>query len=139
MHRADPVARRCVVGVRDLVALARTSMRFVIIAAAAVVVLWMVSELGEGEIVRIDALAYSLFVETLRSDALTPVVEAVTNLASPVVVVAMLVVAAALAPGRRPGVAMALNLVGAVIINQLLKFIIQRPRPEGFRLVDESG
>lgn len=124
---------------RRLAALVRSNVRVVIVAAATVVVLWMVGELGEGEIMKIDSLAYSFFVEGLRSDALTPPVEAVTNLASPVTVLGMLVVAAAFAPGRRPGVAMALNLAGAVVLNQLLKFVIQRPRPEGFRLIDESG
>ena len=122
-----------------LARLVRSNVRVLIVAVATVVVLWMVGELGAGEIMKIDSLAYSLFVEGLRSDALTPVVEAVTSLASPVVVLAMFVVAAALAPGRRPGVAMALNLVGAVALNQLLKFVIQRPRPEGFRLIDETG
>ena len=124
---------------RRLAALVRSNVRVVIVAAATVVVLWMVGELGGGEIMKIDSLAYSFFVEGLRSDALTPLVEAVTNLASPVTVLGMLVVAAAFAPGRRPGVAMALNLAGAVVLNQLLKFVIQRPRPEGFRLIDESG
>lgn len=139
VQRTDPVSRRLAAGARDLAALVRANIRLIIVAVAAVVVLWMVSELGEGEIMRIDALAYSFFVETLRSDALTPAVEAITSLASPVTVVAMLAVAAALAPGRSPGIAMALNLGGALVINQLLKFIVQRPRPEGFRLVDESG
>lgn len=124
---------------RRLARLARDNARVLIVAVATVAVLWMVGELGAGEIMKIDSLAYSFFVEGLRSDALTPAVEAVTSLASPVVVLAMLVVAAALAPGRRPGVAMVLNLAGAVALNQLLKFVIQRPRPEGFRLIDESG
>jgi undecaprenyl-diphosphatase len=33
----------------------------------------------------------------------------------------------------------ALNLVSVVLINQVLKYIVQRPRPDGFRLISEVG
>ena len=46
---------------------------------------------------------------------------------------------AAFAPGRRPGACCALNLVLVVALNQTLKFLIQRPRPEGFALAAETG
>ncbi len=115
------------------------NLRLIIIVVAAVVVLWMLEELGEGEIMKLDTAAYSLLVETLRNDALTPFMTSVTELAAPLALVTVWVVAAAFAPGRRPGIAMALNLAGAVAINQVLKFLIHRPRPEGFRLIDETG
>ncbi|MCI6681035.1 MAG: phosphatase PAP2 family protein, partial [Parafannyhessea umbonata] len=43
------------------------------------------------------------------------------------------------APGRRPGLCAAVNLVLATLLNLLLKTLVQRPRPEGYRLVAESG
>lgn len=115
------------------------NLRVIIMVVTAVVVLWMLEELGTGEIMKLDAAAYSLFVETLRNDALTPLMTSVTELAAPVSLVIVWVVAAAFAPGRRPGIAMALNLGGAVLINQVLKSLVHRPRPEGFRLIDETG
>ena len=36
-------------------------------------------------------------------------------------------------------IGIALALVGVVLLNQVCKFIVQRPRPEGFRLIAESG
>lgn len=32
-----------------------------------------------------------------------------------------------------------LNLAIIVLLNQILKFVFQRPRPEGYRLVEETG
>ena len=52
---------------------------------------------------------------------------------------ALLVAVAAFAPGRRPGWCCAVNLGLVVLINQVLKFIIQRPRPDGFRLAAATG
>ena len=48
-------------------------------------------------------------------------------------------VIAALAPGKAPGWCVTVNLACVVALNTLLKTIVQRPRPEGFRLVAESG
>ncbi len=55
------------------------------------------------------------------------------------VLLVMTIVVAALAPGRAPGTCVAANLAGALVLNQVLKFIVQRPRPEGFRLIAETG
>ena len=51
----------------------------------------------------------------------------------------MLLVIEVFAPGRRPGLCAAVNLVLATLLNLLLKTLVQRPRPEGYRLVAESG
>ena len=53
--------------------------------------------------------------------------------------VVLLLAVAAFAPGKRPGICCAVNLVLVVVINQVLKFIIQRPRPDGFRLAEATG
>ena len=37
------------------------------------------------------------------------------------------------------GFLIAINLVIVTILNQLLKFVLQRPRPDDYRLIDESG
>ena len=91
------------------------------------------------QIAELDNAAYWLFVLKLRADWLTPIMQGLSTLASPVGLLAMLVMVGAFAPGRRPGWAAATNLVLVVILNTLLKQIVQRPRPEGFRLISEVG
>ena len=92
-----------------------------------------------GDILRLDAAAYQLFVVTLRNDWLTYIMEGFSNLATPVVLVVMLLVVAAFAPGKAPGRCATVNLACAIVIDLVLKEIIQRPRPDGFRLVNEMG
>ena len=107
--------------------------------AAALVFVWLLGEVAGGEILRLDTLAYEVIVEGLRSDALTPFMEAFTSLASIVVLAVLAAVIAALAPGKAPGWCVSVNLVCVVLLNTVLKYLVQRPRPDGFRLISESG
>lgn len=119
--------------------LMRQNLRTLVAAVAAIVFLGLLEDVAEGEVMKLDTMAYQLFVVRMRSDALTPVMEGLSALASPVTVLVMALVVAAFAPGRAPGRCVVLNLVCVIVLNQLLKFIVQRPRPDGFRLVAESG
>ena len=124
---------------RGALALVRDNVKTLVLLVAALVFVWLLGEVASGEIMRLDTLAYELFVERLRSDALTPFMEAFTSLASVVVLAVMAAVIAALAPGKAPGWCVAVNLVCVVLLNTVLKVIVQRPRPDGFRLISETG
>ena len=139
MGRREELARGARETTRGALGLFRDNRRVVVLLAAALIFVWLLGEVASGEIMRLDTLAYQVFVETLRSDALTPFMEAFTSLASVVVLAVMAAVIAALAPGKAPGWCVAVNLVCVVVLNTVLKVLVQRPRPAGFRLISESG
>lgn len=124
---------------RGALALVRGNLWALVLLVCTVVFLVLLGNVLEGEITRLDVMAYELLVERLRSDALTPIMQGVTSLASVVVLAVTAAVIAALAPGKAPGWCVSVNLACVVALNVLLKAIVQRPRPEGFRLVAESG
>ena len=124
---------------RRLLALARRNLRVLVLLVCAAVFLLLVDEIMEPDAMRIDRWAYLFFVQTIRSDWLTPVMESFSALATPVALVVLLLVIAAFAPGKRPGWCCAVNLVLVAALNAGLKLVFQRPRPVGFRLVEESG
>ena len=130
-------------GARDItrgaLSLARENLRTVVLLVAALVFVVLLNEVAEGEIMKLDTMAYDLFVGRMRSDVLTHVMEGFTSLASVVVLAVMAAVIAALAPGKAPGWCVSVNLVCVVVLNTILKEIVQRPRPEGFRLISETG
>lgn len=55
------------------------------------------------------------------------------------VLLVMTLIVTAFAPGKAPGRCVAANLIGSLVLNVVLKQIIQRPRPDGFRLIAETG
>ena len=115
------------------------SRRAMLVLVAVIAFIWLLFEVKKDDIMRLDAAAYSLVVMHMRTAWLTPIMQSISDLAYPVVLVVMLLVIEAFAPGHRPGLFAAVNLVLATLLNLLLKTLVQRPRPEGYRLVAESG
>ncbi|MBQ6522132.1 MAG: phosphatase PAP2 family protein, partial [Atopobiaceae bacterium] len=124
---------------RGALRLARENRMIIVLSIALLVFVYLLQNVMSGDIRRIDGIAYQFFVVRLRRDWLTPIMQSFTSLSAPVVLAVMLIIVAAFAPGRMPGRFAAANLVGIVALNFALKEIVQRPRPEGFRLIAETG
>ena len=93
----------------------------------------------KGRAKRIDELGYLLFVERLRSPVLTVAMKTVSNLASPPFIVGVLIAAVLWAPCRAHVILGAVNVGAISAIDQLLKVLVRRSRPQGFRLVEAPG
>ena len=117
----------------------RNNTRLVVMAIALVVFVAVVQDIRADDLFRLDALAYRLFVVKLRRPWITSIMEGISNLSSPIAIGGMWLMVVAFAPGRRPGMCALVNLVCTFVINQVLKEIVQRPRPAGFSLVSEVG
>lgn len=122
-----------------LVGLARKNLRLIVTCVCVLLFLAILEDVYDVEAMKLDSAAYWLIVEHLRAPWLTPTMESFSALATPVTLVVLLLAIAAFAPGKRPGMCCAVNLVLVVAVNQALKFIIQRPRPDGFRLAEATG
>ncbi len=96
-------------------------------------------EVLEHEMLRMDLAAYNFAVGFLRRDWLTPFMKALTWAGSSVALLGVGVLLLVFLKDKKLAALMPLNLVFVVLLNQLLKFIVQRPRPEGYRLIAESG
>ncbi len=113
--------------------------RILIISACVILFIELLDDVLEGDFMTLDRLARAFFVENLRADWLTPIMESISALAAPISLLVLLLVIAAFAPGRRPGMFCAVNLVLVVALNLILKELVQRPRPEDISLIVETG
>ena len=93
----------------------------------------------KGRAIRIDEVGYLLLVERLRSPVLTAAMKAASSLASLPFVVGVLAAAMLWAPNWAHVVWAAFNVGAISAIDQLLKVLVRRPRPQGFRLVEAPG
>ena len=93
----------------------------------------------KGRAIRIDELGYLLLVERLRSPVLTIAMRGISNLASVPFIVGVLVASMLWVPCRVHVILAAVNVGAISAIDQLLKILVRRPRPQGFRLVEAQG
>ena len=91
------------------------------------------------EIMKGDIVGYNFVAKYLIHDSLTPVVKLITWFGSATCIVPLTVILFILIKNRKTGLVIGINLVIVTLLNQLLKFILQRPRPTDFRIIDESG
>ena len=86
----------------------------------------------------IDTDIYN-FIIKIKSDHLTNMVKIITNLGSTFVIVTIIIVSFLLFRKRIYPILIASNILGVVLVNQTLKHLVMRPRPEFLHLVEESG
>ena len=86
-----------------------------------------------------DKYAYNLLVETLRNDVLTVIMKFFTFLCSVEVLATVCVVSFIFMKDKTKASLISINLLINVLLNTIVKHIIGRPRPLGYRLIEESG
>ena len=113
--------------------------KWIIAFLCLIIVLMMLEDIFENEQLTLDMVVYRLVILNLRSEPLTVIMKVITNLSSAYVLIAIAIGTLLFIKNKKIGLCVIGNLVIATLLNQLLKYIIQRPRPEGYRLIVESG
>jgi len=113
--------------------------KWIIFAIALVIFLAIAEDVFEQEIMKIDTIAYTFAVETLRTDWLTNIMNFITNLGSLYAFIVICLLTEMILKNKKIGIIMFGNLALIYGVNVLLKHIVQRPRPDGYRLIAESG
>lgn len=80
------------------------------------------------------------FVIEQRREPITSIFKVLTNLGGASFLIVITLILFCVLKNKKYSVSMAINLVGVALLNQILKFMIQRPRPdEMVRIIPESG
>lgn len=91
----------------------------------------------------IDQLAYNILVENLRTPTLTIIMKYVTKLSNTLFIIIFALVLSLLFyykwNNKKIALLIPTNLATVAVINQVLKLIVQRERPNGYRIIEMSG
>lgn len=90
------------------------------------------------KVIYVDYL-YNYIKDNIINDRLTSVVKVITNLSSVIFIIVIAIILIIFIRNKKIKLLLASNLIGITIINNLLKVIIARDRPNINRLVSESG
>ncbi len=91
------------------------------------------------EIMSGDIIGYNIISKFLISDFVTPIAKFITNFGGAIFLIVLTVFLFLVIKNRKIGVSIFSNLVIITVLNQLLKRILQRPRPTEFRIIEETG
>ena len=91
------------------------------------------------EIMNGDIIGYKIISTFLISDFSTPIAKFITNFGGAIFIILLTVILIAVIKNKKIGLSILANLAIITILNQLLKRILQRPRPTEYRIIEESG
>ena len=90
------------------------------------------------EIMMKDIIGYKLVSTFLISDFATPIAKFITNFGGAIFLIIATIILFILIKNKKIGFSIISNLVIVTILNQLLKNILQRPRPNEFKIIEET-
>ena len=114
------------------------NIKWIILFILLIIVLAIVEDVFEEKIVKLDTIGYNL-ISNIINPSITPIAIVITSLGGAIVIVALAIDVLILVKNRKISFSILLNLVIATVLNLVLKNIVQRPRPDEYRLITETG
>ena len=115
------------------------NLKWIILFICLVGFLAIAEDVFHKEIMMKDIIGYKLVSTFLISDFATPIAKFITNFGGAIFLIIATIILFVLIKNKKIGFSIISNLVIVTILNQLLKNILQRPRPTEFRIVEETG
>jgi len=115
------------------------NMKWIVLFVALVLFIAILEDMLEKEIYTMDIVTYDFVLKYLRNNVLTVILKTITNLASAFFLIVMCVISFAVVKNKKYGICITSNLILVTAINLILKNIVERPRPNEFRIIDETG
>lgn len=115
------------------------NLKWIVLFVCLIGFLALAEDVFNKEIMKGDVIGYKFISTYLISDFATPIAKFITNFGGAIFLISITFILFVLIKNKKIGISIVLNLFIITILNQILKRILQRPRPEEFRIIDESG
>ena len=125
--------------IKNIMSFIKKNYLWIILSVCLIITLNIAEDIFEQEIMKCDTIAYNIFDVFLRNYYVTIFMKAITNLGSALVLISISILSFIFIKNKKFSLCIFLNLIFITISNQALKFVVQRPRPKGYRLIAESG
>lgn len=91
------------------------------------------------EIMKGDIIGYKIISTFLISDFATPIAKFITNFGGAIFLVIATITLFIVIRNKKIGISILSNVAIVTVLNQLIKRILQRPRPTEYRIIEETG
>lgn len=117
----------------------KTILKCTIAFTCLILFLALAEDVFNKDIMNGDIIGYELISTYLINDKITPIMKLITFLASAECLIVLTTLLFIIIKNKKIGFAISANLLVITLLNQIFKFILQRPRPTEFRIIDEKG
>ena len=119
--------------------LMKKNFKWLVLFIALIGFLALAEDVFNKEIMNGDIIGYKIISTFLISDFATPIAKFITNFGGAIFLITLTVILFILIKNKKIGISIFSNLVIITILNQLIKRILQRPRPTEFKIIEETG
>lgn len=113
--------------------------KWIILLICIIAFLAILEDVFEYEQLKMDVIVYKMVVENMRLEPLTTILKVMTNLGGAYVLIGISIFSIIVLKNKKISLGIIINLIIITLLNVLLKNIIDRPRPEGYRIITETG
>lgn len=120
----------------------RKYYKAIIVFICILITLEMIFALFEKEVMKRDIIGYKLISKYLISDITLPIAKLITNFGGVIglIIISIIVSSILIIKNKKlMGILIWVNLACSALLNQILKRVVQRPRPTEYRLIEENG
>ncbi len=115
------------------------NLKWIILFICLIGFLALAEDVFHKEIMKGDIIGYKIISTFLISDFTTPIAKFITNFGGAIFLIILTITLFILIKNKKIGLSIILNLIVITGLNQILKNILQRPRPTEYRLIEETG
>ena len=117
----------------------KKNYKLIILLICVIIFVAIIEDIFEKETMIIDLVIYKIIVQNMRTNILTSIFKVITNLGGAYCLITIAILSAIFIKDKKIAFSIPVNLIIITGLNLLLKNIVERPRPEGYRLIDETG
>lgn len=92
-----------------------------------------------GNVIVSDGVIYDFINKHVISEGMTPIVKIITNIGDTICIVTIAIISLFIFKDKKINISIVINLITVTILNNILKFIFMRPRPDLDALVTETS
>lgn len=124
---------------KKILKLTKDNYKWIILSICLILFLALAEDVFNKEIMQEDIIGYNFVKTYLIKKEITPIMKLITFFGGATCLIGLTLVLFITIKNKKIGLLIGTNLIVITILNQIFKFILQRPRPTENRIINENG
>ena len=124
---------------KKILKLTKDNYKWIILSICLILFLALAEDVFNKEIMQEDIIGYNFVKTYLIKKEITPIMKLITFFGGATCLIGLTIILFITIKNKKIGLLIGINLVTITILNQIFKFILQRPRPTENRIINENG